>query len=468
MKNLLTSGYLLRLLLLVFVFILFLQFIVDPDFGWHLVMGKKLVESGVILRADQLSWTMPGYEWGNSYFLYQAFLALLYNYFGYYCLVVVFALISTLAVFLLIREVDLLKFVAIALGVRLALSNLAVRPHNLSFLFFAILVVLLEKRFFTKRWHILFWFAFFTLWANVHRAFVVGIGVFAFYLTVDYLYKKSFSQKTKIGLPIFCVLGALAGSFITPFSLDLWKSGVAGDFLTIENLQYIAEWQSVVLFFENNIYFFVTGIIFIYIFLTKAKKLEPTWFLIAAFLFSIGFVSSNFVFFWCVLFIFISSRYFTISTKSRLARGVLIILGFGFIVYVSYSTYVHIRKFVGSNMEELLAKSGYPVEAVKYMRANSINSNLLGQYNWGGFLLWQYPEAKVFIDGRMASWKTPEGKSILGVYMDLENKKCEWLKRFNVKTLLVSKNFNLSCFVNFREVYRDDTAKVLVKKEGEL
>lgn len=465
MKNFLTNGYLLKFVLLVFVFLIFLQFAIDPDFGWHLVMGKKLVDAGQILRADMFSWTMPGYEWGNSYFLYQALIAFLYNNFGYYYLVFVFALASTFAVFLLVGKVDWLKFVAIVLGAKLALSNLAVRPHSISFLFFAVLILLLEKRFFTKKIHILFWLVFFALWVNMHRAFVVGIGVFSVYLAIDYLYKKSFGKKTNIVIPIFCVLAAAVGSFLTPFSLGLWRSGVANDFLTFENLRYIAEWQSVVLFTPNNIYFLATGIIYIYIFLVNAKKQAPVWFLIGAFLFSLAFLSSNFIFFWCTLFIFMSGKYLSINTKNRLARGTLFIFSLGFIIYVSVYTFMDIKTYVPGNLETLLVKSGYPVGAIKYMRENSIRSNLLEQFNWGGFLLWQYPEAKVFIDGRMASWKTPEGKSILGVYMDLKSGKCDGLKMFDVETLLVSKTFDLSCFKNFREVYRDDVAKVLVKRE---
>ena len=135
-------------------------------------------------------------------------------------------------------------------------------------------------------------------------------------------------------------------------------------------------------------------------------------------------------------------------------------------VYVSVYTFIEIKRYAGSSIEAMLVKSEYPASAVKYMRENSIRSNLLNLFNWGGFLLWQYPEAPVFIDGRMASWKTSKGKSILGLYVDLKSGKCEALGDFKVETLLVSKTFDLSCFVNFREVYRDDIAKVLVRKEN--
>lgn len=466
MKNFLRNKYLLKVTLFIFLFLIFLQFSLDPDFGWHLEMGKKFVLTGEILRTDIYSWTMPGYSWGNSYFLYQAFVAFLYQYFGYYLLAVLFAMIAAVAAFLLIGKLDFLRVVAIVIGAKLAITNLAVRPQNISLLFFAVLILLLDKRFFTRRMHVLFWFLFFALWANVHRAFVVGVGVFSVFLIVDYLYNRSFGKKINVVVPLFCVLAGVFGSFLTPFSLDLYKSGIAGDFLTFENLNYISEWQSIVLLFPNNLYMLSTGIIYVYIFLAEAKKLGPAWFLIAAFLFSLAFVSANFVFFWCALFIFVSSKYLDVNLKNRFAKGALFIVGLGFLIYVSYTIYSEIRANIGGNLEKTFMESGYPIEAVKYMRTNSMNKNLLALYNWGGFLVWQYPEAKLFIDGRMAGWKTNEGRSILGIYMDIKSGKCASLETYKVETLLVSKAFNLSCFSNFREVYRDDVAKVLVKREG--
>lgn len=465
MKIFLTNEHLLKYLLLVFVFLIFLVFFIDQDFGWHLAMGERFLETGEILRTDIFSFSMPGYSWGNSYFLYQAVIALLYKFLGYKFLVILFAAIPTSAVFLLLKRVDLIKFAAILLGAKLAITNLAVKPHTVSFMFFAVLILFLEKQFYVKKRHVLLWFALFVLWANVHRAFAVGLVVFFFYLTVDYLYKRSFIKKTNIVIPVYCVLAALLGTFLTPFGLDLYKSGVANDFLTFENLRYIAEWQPVVVYFPNNIYFLASGIIFIYIFLTNAKKQSPAWFLIGAFLFSLAFISANFVFFWCALFIFIASKYLSSGIKNRLAERIVFVLGLGFVVIICLTIGLKIKTNVMSSPGLMLDKSGYPVEAVKYMRENSLRSNLLAQYNWGGFIDWQYPQAKIFIDGRMAGWKTPEGKSILGAYIDLKSGKCDSLKVYRVETLLVSKAFDLSCFGNFREVYRDDRAKVLVKRE---
>ncbi len=38
---------------------------------------------------------------------------------------------------------------------------------------------------------------------------------------------------------------------------------------------------------------------------------------------------------------------------------------------------------------------------------------MFSEYGWGGYLIWKYPQKKVFMDGRMPSWRwtAPAGES---------------------------------------------------------
>lgn len=55
----------------------------------------------------------------------------------------------------------------------------------------------------------------------------------------------------------------------------------------------------------------------------------------------------------------------------------------------------------------------YPKEAIDYLMKNEIKGKLFGDYGWGGYLVWKMPNEKVFVDGRMPSWrwKAPKGES---------------------------------------------------------
>ena len=47
----------------------------------------------------------------------------------------------------------------------------------------------------------------------------------------------------------------------------------------------------------------------------------------------------------------------------------------------------------------------YPQGAINFLTNNLPKGNLFSEYGWGGYLIWKLPEKKVFIDGRMPSWR---------------------------------------------------------------
>jgi len=49
---------------------------------------------------------------------------------------------------------------------------------------------------------------------------------------------------------------------------------------------------------------------------------------------------------------------------------------------------------------------GCPQKAVEFLKNQppSLRGNIFNRYEWGGFLIWQLPEYKIFVDGRMPAW----------------------------------------------------------------
>lgn len=80
-----------------------------------------------------------------------------------------------------------------------------------------------------------------------------------------------------------------------------------------------------------------------------------------------------------------------------------------------------------------------PVSAVKYMKENDLTEGLFNQYEWGGYLLYQFPgEAIVSIDGRNDIY----GASVNARYLEVMEGIPTWKKTFDdwgVKTVLVSR-----------------------------
>lgn len=453
----------LQLPLFFFILLILTRFNIDTDFGWHLAIGREFVETGSIIRGDIFSWTMPGYVWGNSYFLYQILLAFLFKNAGYVVLSVLFGLVGSVAVAVLIKKIDFVKALAVLAGVGAAAGTLGVRPHTISFLFFSALIVLLEKNFFGKRIHILISFLFFALWANIHRGFLIGLLVAGAYFAVDWLYKRSLGRKRPVLVPALCLAAGVLGSLATPFSIFAWNSGIVGDIRSFENWNYIAEWQPVLFFYPSNVFFVITGIIFIYILLRSDKGSNPFWLITSAVFFAVSFLSAAFLFFWAALYIFIVCRYLDLdSDKYKMIK-----IPFYFLSYVSlFILTVTLVKYLGPYDLDGLGRNGkYPVDAIKFLEKENLRGGLFNEFAWGGYIDWQL-RAPVFIDGRMTSWQRTDGTGVLADYIGITyDRKCGILSKYDVKTVLVARDTDTGCFESFKEVYRDSVARVLIRDQ---
>jgi hypothetical protein len=69
-----------------------------------------------------------------------------------------------------------------------------------------------------------------------------------------------------------------------------------------------------------------------------------------------------------------------------------------------------------------LAATQYPASAVAFLNQSAAQGNHivpLNYYSWGGYLIRNAPEIKVFIDGRMPHWIAPDGTSAMKDYITL-------------------------------------------------
>jgi len=60
-----------------------------------------------------------------------------------------------------------------------------------------------------------------------------------------------------------------------------------------------------------------------------------------------------------------------------------------------------------------------------------LKGNVFAMYEWGGFLIWQKPEVKVFSDGRMPAWKDEQGKSPYQVWLEILQNQPGWNETLN-------------------------------------
>jgi hypothetical protein len=128
------------------------------------------------------------------------------------------------------------------------------------------------------------------------------------------------------------------------------------------------------------------------------------------------------------------------NNKFNLARFksiklILISLLLGLLIYSTTLVFV----FINYNF--------YPQKAVEYLKKLNFKGNLFSLYDYGGYLIWIMPERKVYIDGRMPSWRRDRGPVTESNYafddyltmISDEKYLFKQIKKYNITYILIPK-----------------------------
>jgi hypothetical protein len=124
-----------------------------------------------------------------------------------------------------------------------------------------------------------------------------------------------------------------------------------------------------------------------------------------------------------------------------------------------------------SRYETLMAKVGetFPVRASDYIRQNQLPQPLFNTYRWGGFLVWYLPEFPVIIDSRIDLYRD----DVSVPYFKLTQAEIPLQSHpgfVQAQTFLMEAKSPiaeaLANLPDFRVVYRDDVACVLVRRNS--
>src|SRR4029079_8064740 len=88
----------------VFAFLFASRPLSDGDFWWHLKTGQYIVQNHVIPTVDFYSFTNFGKPWDAREWLSQVIFFLIYSRFGFNALIVIFAILTALAFWLVFKR----------------------------------------------------------------------------------------------------------------------------------------------------------------------------------------------------------------------------------------------------------------------------------------------------------------------------------------------------------------------------
>jgi hypothetical protein len=431
-------------LISIFFFLLIIAYFttdqwLDPDFGWHLKTGELILQRGVP-KVDWYSFTMPDFPWIDHEWLTDVLIYKIYSFFGFKFLLVLFLAISILAIFLQINfEKFWYSIFLISLGYLSCFFYLGVRPQIITWLFLSILLKILDSFLRKKRQKIIFAFpALFLIWVNLHGGFFVGI--FILLLT---LFLKGLEREWSLFFSLFIILSlSFVATLINPYGIRIYEEvfRTIGD----RNLIFIiAEWSPLP-FHVSVFQFLYLGLFLTFFFaLLKFKEINlkdlvlPLVFLFFALLHTRHFP----------LFVIVSLPYFTdflvkvknkispfgkklLFSHDKISLSILGVLAF-LIIFQLYS-------FLSPKNKGLTYPSP---EAISFLKTLPLSENLFNPYEWGGYLIWKIPERRVFIDGRMPSWRK-DGKYIVSDYLKIRRREGnfqEILEKYDIKLILLEK-----------------------------
>lgn len=391
-----------RVVILLILFFAFLAYLLknlinlDPDFGWHLRMGEYILKNGIPAR-DPFSYTMQSFPFVDHEWLSNIIIFSIYKLNPLF-LNFIFAALPAAAIFLTLpKKID--KFFAGILLLSstslIAFSN--IRVQELTWVFFALLIKVIFDEKLWKRWRF-FLPILIVFWTNLHGAFAVSIFILAGFLGARIYQKKCEKQD------VFVLIFSIFATFINPYGVRLWGE-VFGQGLDASLRFSISEWLPAFFFYDFALLLLTA--LFLVLVINYWKKLAPTklWILVIVSVLALSSVRNVPLFIIVNLFVVQDLlREFYKDTRGVSAKKRFAICAKVFLV-ITILTFGY--KFLANATDKSMSEEYfYPHGAVIFLKENTLPAGqIFSIYNWGGYLDWKLPAKKVFVDGRMPSWR---------------------------------------------------------------
>lgn len=450
----------------------------DPDFGWHYKYGEFMVINKELPKENLYSYTLPDYEWSNSYWISELIMYVLFSKIGALPASAVFSLILSVTVyFTLLKNVGRRQAFLFGafLFTLLGAFYISVRPFLFSTVFFFILLHTLKS----KPEKVRYLPIMFLVWANTHVDFLLGLFVLGLF-TLQNLYdnKSNWSKMFTIALPL--ALSTISTLF-NPYGIRLWLTLLN----EMNNVSFgtISEVSPIPLVGDSVDTFFqimaVAAIAVLFSYLNFKNKKSLLWLFVSSVVFFV--LSIKAIYFLRVVFILGAFSFVKFLESFKDQKQELVVIERLKKPLHILSTTVSVLLFLVvintflynvENKEEK-EEEKFPKDAVSYIKNTEMEGSMFNDYAWGGYLIMNLPEHKTFIDGRMASWKFPDGRYILKEYTDMnrfpgenEEKINRYFSEYNIGWALIRTDSELVKYLReekgWNEKYTNDTATIII------
>lgn len=385
----------------------------DYDLWLHVFIGIQIISNGVIPPMNTYSFTAPSYHFIDHEWLSQVILGALWMNWGELAIFIWrWAIISLSTIFILLtlkaRNPNfLVKLIAFYIFSIIASPGAAYRLHLYSLLFLSILIFILERaRSKDNPLPIFLPIILFALWANLHAAFPLGLGVYGAYALSSLWEKRDLSILFRATLGIFTVFLA---TFINPYGHNL----IYYTLLEVSNpigAAHNSDWQKFAFETRELPFLFFVGISWLITLITfRSVRLDNLLCLAAGT--GLGILAVRNTIFFGILALptivtHISSIFDNLQRKGsseqkHLDSPLSLTIASGAIcIFALFFIWQAVPKRFGIT----IGSDPLPVNEVEHLKAINFKGNLWTPLHWGAYSLFHlYPNVKVSLDGR---WTT--------------------------------------------------------------
>jgi hypothetical protein len=418
----------------------------DPDLGWHLKYGEHFFKTGQILRDNTFSAMMPDYKWANISWGTDVVTYAIFDSLGFLGLTIAGALLVSITFFFFSKAARLSlwdKAILFPLLLYLVtpINAVSFRGQQISMLLLGVLCYL-ASRYEERKKIIYLVIPLFLFWSNLHGQFILGLGVLAMWILGRLLVialenkedrkilanmkKNLFSAKNEVlSLVLLFALSILATA-INPFGIGIHLASLehfgnpllksVGEYLPFTSLSK-EWWNQVVIAVAlagSAVYFYFKKEL-----LTKLPYISP-----GAVFYLLSFSVRRFAWpaYYLVVFLLKPLSGFLRPDKKKTQYITAFVWMLIFFTHVVFSK-TPLSKFAEYGWDDYCRQAvvSCSPESADFIIENRLNTgNLYSLYAWGGYLLWNYPEIKPLIDGRMHIWRDEKGYSGFEEYYGYE------------------------------------------------
>lgn len=467
------------------VLMLFIEGFQDPDFWWHLRVGRWMVDNAKLPSVDLFTFTVPDHVWTDHEYLTEVLMWFIYSAAGTVGLAIVFGLVTWAGFWLIYRQVKRQPFVIVGLGLALgALAGWPIWGPRAQMITFALTCLELYwiHGYLSGRSRALNFFpVVMAVWANLHGGWVIGfvwLGVALVAELIGWAWDRS-NPAHRRHVRFLAIIGAasLVAVLATPhgFSLYLYPFQTQG---SVAQQKLIVEWfspdfhQIYLRPFEAMVFIVIAG------FALRRPSLYQFLLVISGL--GLAFQSVRHVALFVAaatpVMIAVYSDYWKELATSRgwklrlPARTLFAAITGGVLVLVLGVTLLKIYSDVSPAVQQKLDASSYPIGAADWLAAHpEVGTRMYNQYGWGGYLAYRFypdPNRRVFIFGEAELMGDP----LLNQYNSVQNLRPDWqsiLDQYQVDYIIFNKGEALSNVLatqpEWKLAYQDDVAVIYVR-----